>query len=103
MSTTETYNDPKLFWEAVHGKRERRASNPVRSGATAAQIGAGTIVGRSTRSPATGLSTLLKLGWNVEWNSRMQIRLWKGALDTGYMDDERACCRAATALVCEAM
>ncbi len=98
MSTTETYDDPKLFWAAVHGKRERRASNPARSGATAPQIGAGALVGHSTRGPATGLSTLIKLGWNVAYDGAMRIRLWKGALDTGFYDDERACCKAAKEL-----
>jgi len=47
------------------------------------------------REPATGLSTLLRDGWNVEWDATMRIRLWRGALDTGFHATERAACDAA--------
>ncbi len=77
---TETYTDKEAFLAALHGSTRQRKRAPA------------------PRSTATGLSTLIKLGWNVEWDSAMRLRLWRGAADTGYFDDERACCDAAKEL-----
>src|SRR5947207_5995894 len=54
---TETFDNPADFLQALHGKRAKRVAVP-----------------RAPVSERTGLSTMIKAGWNVEWNSAMHIR-----------------------------
>jgi hypothetical protein len=77
---TEIYTDKEAVLAALHGGKRQRKRAP------------------SPRSATTGLSTLIKLGWNVEWDSAMRLRLWRGERDTGYFDDERAACAKAREL-----
>ena len=43
----------------------------------------------------TGLTTLLQAGWNNEYNSRMEMRLYRGDKSTQFYADEADAVRAA--------
>ena len=84
---TETFTDPAAFLDALHGKRVVKRGRAARPGIPAA-----------APSARTGLTTLLQAGWNVAYDAAMRMRLYRGALDTGYYEDDAACCAAAKAL-----
>lgn len=81
---------------ALHG-RTRKKTRRIPSARPGAS-GEATDVSTITRSERTGLSSLLLQGWNVEWDSAMRVRLWRGAHDTGFFEDEKQACQAARLL-----
>ncbi len=50
------------------------------------------------REERTGLSTLLRAGWSVQSPDAVRYRLYRGPLDTGLCESERAACDKAKEL-----